>query len=73
MTTSVRLKPGLAERLQRTSELTDKSVNRLINEALEEYLSRVDSSTLRREIERQCRRANRADQNDDWEAFADFT
>jgi predicted transcriptional regulator len=69
---SVRLKPGLAERLRRAAEVSAKTPNRLINEALEEYLSRFDSEALREEIRRQCRRANRADANDDWEAFADF-
>lgn len=72
MTTSVRLKPGLVQRLQRAAEVSDKTPNRLINEALEEYLSRFDSVALRREIEKQCRRANRADVGDDWEAFADW-
>lgn len=72
MTTSVRLKPSLDERLQRAVEITGKNSNRLINEALEEYLPRFDSVALRREIERQCRRANRADAGDDWEAFADL-
>jgi predicted transcriptional regulator len=72
MTTSVRLKPGLAGRLRRAAEVAGKSSNRLINEALEEYLARFDSAGLRREIERQCRLANRADVRDDWEAFADW-
>ncbi|MGH8719645.1 MAG: CopG family ribbon-helix-helix protein [Burkholderiales bacterium] len=72
MTTSVRLKPDLGGRLQRAAEVTGKSANRIINEALEEYLPRFDSAALRREIERQCRRANRADASDDWEAFADW-
>ncbi|MGH8729001.1 MAG: CopG family ribbon-helix-helix protein [Burkholderiales bacterium] len=61
MTASVRLKPGLAERLRRAAEVSDKTPNRLINEALEEYLLRFDSIALRWEIERQCQRANRAD------------
>ncbi|MGH8728835.1 MAG: hypothetical protein ACREV9_11935 [Burkholderiales bacterium] len=60
------------ERLQRAAEMTGKTANRIINEALEEYLPRFDSAALRREIERQCRRANRADAGDDWEAFADL-
>lgn len=72
MTTSVRLKPGLAERLHRAAELSNKSPNRLINEALESYLAGVDTDELRREIERQCGRANQADRHDDWEAFADL-
>lgn len=72
MTTSVRLKPGLAERLHRAAEVSNKSSNRLINEALEEYLSRFDSVLLRQEIRRQCERANRADADNDWKAFIDF-
>lgn len=68
--TTIRLKPGLNDRLQLAAEVSGKSRNRLINEALEAYLSRFDSVAPRAEIEQQCRRANRADADDDWEAFA---
>ncbi len=72
MITSVRLRADVGERLRQAAEITGKTPNSMINEALEEYLARINSDAMRREIERQCRRANRADTGDDWEAFADF-
>lgn len=72
MTTSLRLRAEVGERLHRASQITGKTPNAIINDALEEYLARINSDAMRREIERQCRRANRADSADDWEAFADF-
>jgi predicted transcriptional regulator len=72
MATSVRLRRDLDQRLARAAEVTGKSTNRLINDAIEDYLRRLKLPELEREIERQCRLANRADRKDDWEAFADF-
>jgi predicted transcriptional regulator len=72
MATSVRLRRDLDQRLARAAEVTGKSTNRLINDAIEDYLRRLNFPDLQREIERQCRLANRADRKDDWEEFADF-
>ena len=69
MSISVRLRPEAEARLANAVVSSGKPRNAIINEAIVSYLKDYDDKTMEREIERQCRLANEADQRDDWQAF----
>lgn len=69
MSISVRLRPEAEARLASAVARTGKPRNAIINEAIANYLKDYGDEATRREIERQCRLANEADQRDDWQAF----
>jgi len=70
--TSIRLPPGLGERLERTARRLLRGKSCVIARALEEYLAREEREALRSEARRQSRVASAAAWPDEprWEADA---
>ena len=71
---SIRLPNELRDRLERTARHLKKGKNWIINQAIDEYLRKVDREALAAEARRQSLLANSAAehaQGDFWESIAD--
>jgi predicted transcriptional regulator len=72
-TTSIRIPEDLRHRLERTARHLNKGKNWIINQALDEYLRKLDREALIAEARRQSLIASRDAENGDdfWERAAD--
>ena len=72
-TTSIRLDPDLRDQLEHASQVMHRGKNWIINHALQQYLSEVETVELAKEAQRQSLLARRSDekQEEDWEDLGD--
>jgi predicted DNA-binding protein len=69
-TSSIRIPDGLRKRLERTAKRLKRGKNSIINEALDEYLRRIDREELAVEARRQSLLASEKDHHEETEAWA---
>ena len=74
VTSSIRISPQLRERLEETARHLQSGKNRIITQALEEYLDRVNRARFLEDARRQSILASAADADDEfWAQQADTT
>jgi predicted transcriptional regulator len=71
-TTSVRLNPDLRSQLERVSHKLHRGKSWIINQALKEYLTRIENPLLKEEARRQSLLASQHD-DESWDEINDET